>query len=310
MCGVCGKLIWKQPGTVSSPLLEGMNRSMTHRGPDDEGYFYDSLDPQKAGFSGSLGLAMRRLSIIDLVSGRQPIKNETGDVVVVYNGECYNFQDLRSELQNLGHTFTTNSDTEVLVHGYEEWGEEMPARLNGMFGFALWDRKKARLLLVRDRMGIKPLYYALFDHQLVFGSEIKALLADSSVPLDLDPTALDDFLSLRYIPTPSSIYTAIRKLEPATMLIWEKGQVRFKKYWTFEPADFKDRGLPYYLEKLDGLLADAVQRQLISDVPIGTFLSGGLDSPPVFETPDQKDSESKGQNSDDIGEKKNETPPN
>lgn len=281
MCGICGFITWSESPQLNRAVLESMNRALTHRGPDDEGYFQDRFKATDSGKPGVVGLAMRRLSIIDLATGHQPMFNETGDVVVVYNGETYNFSELRSELIAQGHVFKTHSDTEVLVHGYEAWGEDMPSKLNGMFGFALWDKKNERLLLGRDRMGIKPLYYALLDDRLVFGSEIKALLMDSGIPRDIDPFALDDFLSFRYIPTPLSIYKAIRKLEPATLLIWEKGRVRFKRYWTFNPSPIEDKGLDYYLEKTDALLEDAIKRQMISDVPLGTFLSGGLDSPAI-----------------------------
>jgi asparagine synthase (glutamine-hydrolysing) len=252
-----------------------MNRSMTHRGPDDEGYFSDSFA------TGSIGLAMRRLSIIDLSTGHQPIYNETGDVVVVYNGETYNFQELRSELTALGHTFKTKSDTEVIVHGYEVWGPEVAAKLNGMFAFALWDKKKERLVIARDHMGIKPLYYAITKNQLVFGSEIKCILENPTVPRDLDPAAMDDYLSMRFIPTPRSVYSFIRKLEPGHVLQWEKGVFKNFRYWNFSPQMGKDMGIDYYMEKLDGLLDDAVKRQMISDVPLGTFLSGGVDSPTI-----------------------------
>ncbi len=281
MCGICGQLNWGQPSQIDKGILERMNRSLTHRGPDDEGYFTDSFEASSPSLAGSIGLAMRRLSIIDLSSGHQPMTNETGDVVVVYNGETDNFMELRAELIALGHQFTSHSDTEVLVHGYEVWGDEMPTHLNGMFGFALWDKRNKKLLLVRDRMGIKPVYYALFKDRLIFGSEIKAILEDPRIPRDIDPFAVDDFLSQRAVPTPRSIYQSIRKLDPATMLIWEKGEIRFKRYWDYEPQDFEDHGVSYYLERVDALLADAVKRQLISDVPLGTFLSGGIDSPTI-----------------------------
>lgn len=279
MCGICGTLRWNDAAPMNRALLESMNGSIVHRGPDDEGYFLDSF--KNSSTAGSIGLAMRRLSIIDLAGGHQPITNETGDVIVVYNGETYNFLELRAELKSLGHRFETHTDTEVLVHGYEEWGDAMPERLNGMFGFALWDKRKNRLLLARDRMGIKPMYYAISGDRLSFGSEIKSILRDPEISRDIDHAAIDDYLSMRYIPTPRSAYRAIRKLEPGTLLIWENGQIRFQSYWRFEPKEEKDRGLSYYLEKVDALLQDAVQRQLISDVPLGTFLSGGIDSPAV-----------------------------
>jgi len=202
------------------------------------------------------------------------MENETGEVVVVFNGEIYNFQELRSELAAAGHQFKTHSDTEVIVHGYEVWGDAVAQKLNGMFAFALWDKRRNRLLIARDHMGIKPVYYAVLGDRLVFGSEIKSLLADPAVPRDIDPLAIDDYLSLRYIPAPRSIYQAIRKLEPASLLVWEGGRVVITKYWAYDPPEAEDRGLDYYLEKADALIADAVKRQLVSEVPLGTFLSG------------------------------------
>lgn len=281
MCGICGSLTWNNANQADTGLLERMNRSMTHRGPDDEGYFVDRFASSPRSGAGSIGLAMRRLSIIDIESGRQPIFNETGDVVVVYNGETYNYRELRDELTQLGHVFKTQSDTEVLAHGYEVWGEDLPTKLNGMFGFAIWDKQRRRLLLARDHMGIKPVYYAVLKNRLVFGSEIKSLLEDPEVSREIDPNAVDDYLSMRYVPTPISIYKHIRKLEPATLLTWENGEIRTRKYWEPKPTDTRDHGLSYYLDKTDALLADAVRRQMIADVPLGTFLSGGLDSPAI-----------------------------
>ncbi len=275
MCGISGQLIWGGPNKIDTALLERMNRSLTHRGPDDEGYFTDTFS------NGAIGLAMRRLAIIDLSTGHQPIFNETNDVVIVYNGETYNFQELRSELQALGHTFKTKSDTEVIVHGYEVWGIDVAAKLNGMFAFAIWDKKKERLVIARDHMGIKPLYYANIKNQLVFGSEIKCILQNPAVSQELDPAAIDDYLSMRFIPTPRSVYKHVRKLEPGHVLIWEKGTVKTSRYWNFTPNVGEDKGLDYYLEKLDGLMEDAVKRQMISEVPLGTFLSGGVDSPTI-----------------------------
>jgi asparagine synthase (glutamine-hydrolysing) len=273
MCGISGYLNWKDGGArPERALIERMNRCLIHRGPDDEGYYLDDR----------VALAMRRLAIIDVAHGQQPMFNETGDVVVVYNGETYNFQELRSELESHGHVFKTHSDTEVLVHGYEVWGDAFAAKLNGMFAFALWDKRRRKLILGRDHMGIKPLYYAEINGAIVFGSEIKALLAHPGVPRDIDPTAVDDYLSLRYIPTPKSIYKSIRKLEPATVLIWENGQTRRERFWNINPpAHVPDLGLNTYLEKADALLADAVKRQMIAEVPLGTFLSGGVDSPTI-----------------------------
>ena len=254
-----------------------MNLSLRHRGPDDDGFFSGSFNGSGP-IHGAIGLAMRRLSIIDVAGGKQPIENETGDVVVVYNGEIYNFQELRAELEAAGHTFRTHSDTEVIVHGYEVWGDDVATKLNGMFAFAIWDKRRGRLVLARDRMGIKPLYYAVLGDRLVFGSEIKSLLKDPEVPRDIDPLAIGDYLSLRYVPVPRTIYQSIRKLETATTLTWENGKLSKRRYWYYNPVETRDRGLSYYLEKCDALMADAVKRQMISEVPLGTFLSGGLDS--------------------------------
>jgi len=282
MCGICGRLTWGAPGPAGEiDILRSMNASITHRGPDDDGFFSGSLSSPSS-FQGSVGLAMRRLSIIDLAGGKQPIENENGDVVVVYNGEIYNFLELRKELEEAGHIFRTRSDTEVIVHGYEVWGDAVAQRLNGMFAFALWDKRRARLLLARDRMGIKPLYYAQAQGRLIFGSELKSVMADPAVSREVDPLAISEYLSLRYIPAPHSIYQAVKKLEPATLMVWENGQVETRRYWDFNPpAVLEDRGLSHYLEKADALIDDAVKRQLVSEVPLGTFLSGGLDSPTI-----------------------------
>lgn len=282
MCGISGYLQW---GSVSSAppqreLIEKMNRCLIHRGPDDEGYYLDQQSTPSFGVS--VALAMRRLAIIDVAHGQQPIFNETKEVVIVYNGETYNFQSLRSELKALGHTFTTHSDTEVLVHGYEVWGEQLPSKLNGMFAFAIWDKNRRKLFLARDHMGIKPLYYASLPGLLVFGSEIKAILAHPQVPRDIDVTAIDDYLSLRYIPTPKSAYQSIRKLPPGCSLSWSDGKATLQRYWNPTPAEhLPDLGLNTYLEKTDALLADAVKLQMVSEVPLGTFLSGGVDSPTI-----------------------------
>lgn len=281
MCGICGQLTWGRPSNPDVVLLKSMNDAIRHRGPDDDGFFSEPFRPSSPAPAGSIAMAMRRLSIIDLSTGKQPISNETGDITVVYNGETYNFQDLRAELTSLGHVFTTKTDTEVIVHGYESWGLDIAAKMNGMFAFALWDRKNLRLILARDRMGIKPLYYARERNKLTFGSEIKSILQDPSISREIDSAALDDYLSQRCVPTPLSIYQSIRKLEPGMLLIWDKGDVQLKSFWNFSPAPVRDEGLSYYLEKLDALLDDAIRRQLVSDVPLGTFLSGGLDSPTI-----------------------------
>ncbi len=245
-----------------------MNGSIVHRGPDDEGSFSDER----------AALAMRRLSIIDLSTGKQPIHNEDGSVQVVFNGEIYNFAELRTELERKGHRFYTHSDTEVLVHLYEEEGDAFVPRLNGMFAFALWDAKRGRLLAARDRAGKKPFYYAVTRDAFLFGSEPKALLAHPEVSRRLDPQALRRFLVYEYIPAPYSIWQGMRKLPAAHTLVLEGGQVRTTPYWDLSfdrgPECRREDAAP----RLLALLQEAVRRRLVSDVPLGVFLSGGIDS--------------------------------
>lgn len=267
MCGIAG---WYLPDHTPDPaLLRRMTATIIHRGPDGEGVFAD----------GPAGLAMRRLAIIDLATGNQPMFNEDGTVVVVFNGEIYNYRELRAELQQHGHRFATLSDTETLVHGYETWGDRLPERLNGMFAFALWDMRRRRLLLARDHLGIKPLYYAaLPGGGLAFASEIKALLPLEGWSRDIDPIALDWFLATRYIPAPRSIYLGVRKLPPAHRLTIGDGEpLRTERYWdvSFQPSAVADEDMT---EQLRETLTTAVRRQMVADVPLGAFLSGGLDS--------------------------------
>ena len=268
MCGITGFYF---PNEIPDPaLLHRMNRTLLHRGPDGEGYFTD----------GSVGLAMRRLAVIDLRTGDQPIFNEDRSVVVVYNGEIYNYRALRAELERLGHRFATQSDTEVLVHGYETWGDDLPLRLNGMFAFALWDFRRKRLFLARDHLGIKPLYYAqLPKGGLAFASELKALLPVDNWSREIDPLALDWFLATRYIPSPRTIYLGVRKLPPAHRLTVGAGEtLQIERYWdvTFIPNQEGDE--QEWSERLQQILTTAVRRQMIADVPLGAFLSGGIDS--------------------------------
>ena len=268
MCGICG--IYSSTGQpVEHSLLRRMNIVLAHRGPDGEGYFTN----------GPVGLAMRRLAIIDLQTGDQPIFNEDRSVAVVFNGEIYNYRELRAELQKRGHRFYTQSDTEVLTHGYEEWGDDLPTHLNGMFAFALWDVRRQRLLLARDHLGIKPLYYAeLPGGGLAFASELKALLPVDGWRREIDPLALDWFLATRYIPAPRSIYLGIRKLPPAHRLtLGADGPLKVERYWdvSFAPDDTDGQDWPARLREA---LTAAVRRQMIADVPLGAFLSGGIDS--------------------------------
>jgi asparagine synthase (glutamine-hydrolysing) len=273
MCGIAGRFNYDPLQPVDPAVLTAMTDAVSHRGPDAAGYFVDN----------GIGLGHRRLSIIDLSTGDQPLGNEDGSIQVVFNGEIYNFADVRGELLAKGHRFRTNSDTEVIVHGYEEWGERCVDRFRGMFAFALWDGRNRRLMLARDRVGVKPLYYAeLPGVGLVFGSEIKSLLEDAEVPRAWRADALDTYLSLLYVPAPDTIYRAIKKLPPAHVLIAERGRIRLSRYWTLE---FTGDGDPAredaYLEELDHLLRESVQLRLVSDVPLGAFLSGGIDSSTV-----------------------------
>lgn len=278
MCGICGKLdLSNRP--VPEDLLESMCRSMAHRGPDDQGIL--SVPPA--------GLGHRRLSIIDLsASGHEPMANEDETVWLVFNGEIYDFEPLRRMLMHRGHRLRSRTDAEVLLHLYEDEGVDCLHRLNGMFAFALWDTTRERLWLGRDRMGIKPLCYAWNGTQFVFGSEIKAILCDPSVPRDIDPEGLDLYLTLNYVPPPWTLFRGIRKLRPGTHLILEKGELTIQPYWDIPPAiGSQDRAGsgnerakdPEALRQgLFNTLDTAVKRRLISDVPLGAFLSGGLDS--------------------------------
>jgi asparagine synthase (glutamine-hydrolysing) len=251
-----------------------MCSALVHRGPDDEGSV--SLD--------GVTLGMRRLSIIDIEGGHQPMTNEDSTVWVIQNGEIYNHLELRELLLAAGHTFNTQSDTEVLVHGYEEWGEAVVERLNGMFAFAVLDRRRGAVLLARDRMGIKPLHYAIDGKRLVFASELKALLRDPALRREIDPAALDQYLAHEFIPSPASIVRGINKLQPAHTLTWSVAEAthRLRRYWAPELGVGHERGgLDEESEHLRAVLRESVHKELISDVPLGVFLSGGIDSSAV-----------------------------
>jgi asparagine synthase (glutamine-hydrolysing) len=267
MCGIGGIVYRDRDRPVNQDDLRRMCRTMVHRGPDDEGYFVDH----------HVGLAMRRLNVIDLVTGHQPIANEDGRIWIVFNGEIYNFPELRVELEKQGHRFSTNSDTEAIVHLYEEYGRDCVKKLNGMFVFAIWDRRTQSLFLARDRLGVKPLYYFLNEHCLVFGSELKAILAYNEIPRQIDIEALDSFFTAEYIPAPLSIFQGIRKLPPAHTLILGAGKVSIERYWDLEYNKWHGREEDL-CENLGELLKDAVRIRLMSDVPLGAFLSGGVDS--------------------------------
>ena len=267
MCGICGVVSFQPNIPVDQSVLKRMNDSMRHRGPDDEGYYQDA----------QASLAMRRLSIIDLHTGQQPLSNETGDVWVVYNGEIYNFKDVRAELERRGHTFKTQTDTEIIVHAYEEYGDECVKHFNGMFAISLWDARKRRLFLARDRVGIKPLYYWADQTKLVFASELKALILHPDVPRQTNLAALDLFLTLEYIPAPHTIYAGIFKLLPGHTLTVEHGDLKIRQYWDvpYQPVSQSESECA---EALSALINEATRIRLMSDVPLGAFLSGGIDS--------------------------------
>jgi asparagine synthase (glutamine-hydrolysing) len=245
--------------------------TLLHRGPDDSGFYSDDY----------VGLGHRRLSIIDLESGHQPIFNEDRSKCIIFNGEIYNFLQLRDELLSKGHRFSTRSDTEVILHAYEEWGEKCVEYLQGMFAFAIWDAKAKKLFLARDRLGIKPLFYAEHKGNFCFASEMKAILANQAFPRDIDETALTCYFTLSYIPAPLTIFTKIRKLLPGHTLTWRNGKISIHKYWDlyFEPDRGKDE--KYFIEGFMDLLQDSVEMRLMSEVPLGAFLSGGIDSSTV-----------------------------
>ena len=276
MCGITGIVDLVGGSPINRELLGAMNASLTHRGPDGDGFHFEP----------GVGLGHRRLSIIDLEGGKQPLYNEDETVVVTYNGEIYNFKPLVEELKALGHTFRTHCDTEVIVHAWEEWGADCLARFNGMFGFALWDRNRETLFVARDRLGIKPIYYAVTPaRQLVFGSEMKALLKHPDVPRDIDPQAIEDYLTFGYVPDPRSIYKAIRKLEPGHYLELRRGAPLRDpvQYWdiALEAAPDSRLTMGDVDAELRERLQGSVDRRLVADVPLGAFLSGGIDSSAV-----------------------------
>lgn len=267
MCGIAGKLNFTRKPVAESTIAR-MCDAIIHRGPDDSGILCDRY----------VGLGARRLSIIDLARGHMPMSNEDESIWIVYNGEIYNFLELRQELIRSGHQFATRTDTEVIIHLYEQYGVDCLQYLNGMFAFAIWDQHRQRLFLARDRLGQKPLCYALMPWGLSFASEIYALLQDAAIPRELDYEALDLYLTLMYVPSPLTIFKAIRKLRPAHYLVWENNQVSIKRYWDIPYGTKRDITEEEAAEELRFLLKDAVRRRLISDVPLGAFLSGGIDS--------------------------------
>jgi asparagine synthase (glutamine-hydrolysing) len=276
MCGIAGFADSSsvETGTGTSrndadfALAHRMCDVIRHRGPDDQGIHVEA----------GVGLGMRRLSIIDLSTGHQPIHNEDRTVWIVFNGEIYNYRELRAELEGAGHRFHTSSDTETIVHAYEEWGEAAFERLRGMFGIALWDRPRQTLVLARDRAGIKPLHYAERGGRLYFGSEIKSLIAAGAVDREIDLEALDHYLSFQYVPSDRSMFKGVRKLPPGHLLRWTEGRAEIKAYWRIGVTEPYEGTIADASSTLRSVLADAVRSHMISDVPLGAFLSGGIDS--------------------------------
>jgi asparagine synthase (glutamine-hydrolysing) len=273
MCGIAG---FVESSATTSPFTPDDRRGLVHRmcdvirhrGPDDEGVWVDD----------GVALGMRRLSIIDLSTGHQPIHNEDRTVWIVFNGEIYNFPELRRELEAAGHRFYTSTDTEAIVHAYEQWGTQAIRRLRGMFGLAIWDTRSKSLLVARDRAGIKPIYYAETDGRLYFGSELKSLLEAPDLPRDLDLDALDHYLSFLYTPRDGSIFKSVRKLPPGHLMTWRDGRLAIEQYWQLSASETFRGSEADAVAQLRGVLTDAVKGHLLSDVPLGAFLSGGIDS--------------------------------
>ncbi len=272
MCGISGKIYFDHRRSVTEDELLEMSSTLIHRGPDGEGVWV----------RGNVGLAHRRLAIIDLrEDANQPMSNEDGSVWVTFNGEIYNYQDLRASLESLGHIFRTNSDTETIVHAYEEYGRNCVDKLHGMFAFAIWDSRKKKLFLARDRVGKKPLFYCLLSDRFLFGSEIKALLVDECVPRQPDFYALDHFLALQYVPGPMTAFQHIQKLPAAHWMEVINGRVKIERYWKLSYTPKLRVTMPEAIEEFKWRMAEAVRSRMISDVPLGAFLSGGIDSSAV-----------------------------
>jgi len=284
MCGICG-IINFNGKPISQNLIQQMNNTLIHRGPDDEGYYFSQRlgsSGQRIGDRPSVTLAHRRLSIIDLDTGHQPMSNEDGTVWIVFNGEIYNFIKLRKKLIKKGHQFCTKSDTEVIIHAYEEYGTNCLKHFIGMFAFALWDEKNNMLFLARDRLGIKPLYYSILPNEFIFASEIKAIIKHPKIQKEIDWKALSDYLFYQYIPSPRTIFTQIKKLPPAHfMLIKKDRQIEIESYWDLKWEPDYSLTKQECIDETRKLLLQVVEDRLVSDVPFGAFLSGGVDSSAV-----------------------------
>jgi asparagine synthase (glutamine-hydrolysing) len=277
MCGIAGILEFGRDARANAAALREMCRVITHRGPDDEGFYTD----------GAVGIGMRRLSIVDVAGGHQPISNEDGTLWIVFNGEIYNHLALREQLIARGHRYSTHSDTETVIHLFEEYGADCVQHLRGMFAFAIWNRNTKTLFIARDRLGIKPLYYKLTPERLLFGSEIKAVLAHGGIRPEFNRAALPEYLAFGYLSGEESFYNGILKLLPGhTMTIGPDGKAEIRQYWDLDASTAHESGVDsydesYYVQSYRELLEGAVQSHLMSDVPLGVFLSGGVDSSAV-----------------------------
>src|SRR6267142_619138 len=279
MCGIVG-IVEKNRSSVDQALLSSMCQAISHRGPDEDGFYFNE----------GVGLGMRRLSIIDVKGGQQPIHNQDRTAWIVFNGEIYNYQELREKLEKLGHTFYTNSDTEAIIHAYDQYGADCPKHLRGMFAFAIWDQRTEELFLARDRVGKKPILYAHINGKLIFGSEFSALLLHPDIGRDIDTEAIHHYLSFMCVPAPLTAYRAIRKLEPGHSLRWRKGEIKIEQYWQ---PDFSKKikiSEQEAGERTVEILRDAVKVRLMSEVPLGAFLSGGIDSSAVVALMSQESS--------------------
>lgn len=279
MCGIAGAVWYNSQAALTESVLSRMTGVLRHRGPDDEGFYVKSLPGGENRPPCGVALGHRRLAIIDLAGGHQPMSNEDGTRWIVFNGEIYNFRSLRRQLEEKGHQFATHSDTEVILHLYEDKGTDFLTELNGMFALALWDEPRRRLVLARDRLGEKPLVYRVEPDRLIFASELKAILEVPGIPREIDPSALDAYLLYQYVPHPMTIYRGIQKLPPAHMAVYENGQLTVRPYW--EPdfaSEEQNLSRAEVVEKLRHLLTRSVELRLEADVPLGAFLSGGIDS--------------------------------
>ena len=267
MCGIFGII----GSGIDKPYVLRATNTLSHRGPDDAGYFFDE----------NAGLGHRRLSIIDLEGGHQPLYNEDGSKCIIFNGEIYNFVELTDVLARRGHRFCTRSDTEAILHAFEEWGESCVEKLRGMFAFAIWDQAERTLFLARDRFGIKPLFYGARNGRFYFASEMKAILADPEFPRDVDEKALVSYFTLSYIPAPLTVFSKIEKLLPGHTLTYKQGRVTTRKYWDLQMVPDRSKSEDEFIQGFMDLLHEAVQIRLVSEVPLGAFLSGGIDSSTV-----------------------------